>query len=367
MSGITSYLTIYSIFFSLIPTVCSVKPKLRLEPEQPVYIVGENFIMRCEADGPSTVLTYSFYKDGALILNSTTNVLEEESVSKFDSGVYFCIYQRASVTSTESDSIKLNIIDRPDSPSISFEPMSTIHFIGQTVTVRCLLQSRSGVTAIHLYHDGNEVIESDNFGVLTFREIKQRNAGNFTCAFYVNESGRKVQSYLSEYKPLIVTESLPLPTLSIFPNNPQTEGQEVKLTCHTPLQSNINGYRFFQNGREVTEKGGSLSNLYIFQIYKPAFEGCYFCKTFRIILGHEVSSPESPERFLTEKQTGGRGCKSMNEIEYTNTSHQELKFYGSILVGKFIVWISMMVVFWIQLSLIKRKKKAQTRTETQSE
>ncbi|XP_063313193.1 Fc receptor-like A isoform X3 [Pelobates fuscus] len=272
MSGITSYLTIYSIFFSLIPTVCSVKPKLRLEPEQPVYIVGENFIMRCEADGPSTVLTYSFYKDGALILNSTTNVLEEESVSKFDSGVYFCIYQRASVTSTESDSIKLNII-----------------------------------------------------------------------------------------------ESLPLPTLSIFPNNPQTEGQEVKLTCHTPLQSNINGYRFFQNGREVTEKGGSLSNLYIFQIYKPAFEGCYFCKTFRIILGHEVSSPESPERFLTEKQTGGRGCKSMNEIEYTNTSHQELKFYGSILVGKFIVWISMMVVFWIQLSLIKRKKKAQTRTETQSE
>ncbi|XP_053324463.1 immunoglobulin superfamily member 1-like [Spea bombifrons] len=367
MSAIPSHLMgFFSIIMCVKAQVASKAPVLRIEPEQPAYFVEESVILRCVTVNPLQVESYSFYKDGEEIFKSIpSNVLQKSSLTKTDSGTYFCTYvDNTKIKSAESNTIQLTIVDRPESPSISVEPQSPFFFVGQMVILRCLLQTRSGVTAITLYHNGNEVTESDNFGVLTFNEVQQRNAGNYTCAFKIPLSGREAQSYFSAAQQLIVAEPLPTPTLYFDLNNPQTVGTEVQLICQTPLPSTVNGYRFYQNGKEVTEKLGSQVNVFTIQNYSQAFEGCYFCKTFRIQFGQEIPSTESFELFLTAKETGGRQCKNMDPQKHSAFPFQVIKLYGSVLLGKLLVLIFVMIVFGVQiLQLKKRTKKNKTQAE----
>ncbi|KAM8960626.1 uncharacterized protein RCH25_036360 [Pelodytes ibericus] len=358
----------FFFFFDLLSTVSSVTTIIVLVPEQTVYIVEETVLMRCIVENPSTIISYSFFKDGAMVSeNSSNNVLIKSELRLDDSGFYFCTYIRHSAgTHTESNTVRLNIIDRPDSPSISVEPDSSFYFLGQLVIVTCLLKSRSDVTAVNLYQDMNEVTGADNFGVLTFQEIRQRNSGNYTCVFHKRVQGREVASYPSRSKSLIVTEPLPTPTLSLFPNRPQIGQQRIQLICQTPLPSTISGYRFYQNGREITEKPGSQENVLIMQSYISAFEGCYFCKTFKIQFGQEIQSSESNEQFLTDKATP-RECKNTEQSGYASLSSQGLKFYGSILIGKFIVLVSVMMAFGVQLSLIRISRRQKSETQMQHE
>eukprot|EP00079_Xenopus_tropicalis_P030626 XP_012826757.1 PREDICTED: Fc receptor-like A isoform X2 [Xenopus tropicalis] len=240
---------------------------IRFEPERTVYIEGEALTIRCLAEKPSNIRSYSFFKDGSETQKTNSNILSKPLLTRTDSGLYFCTYTRTtSNDSTESNPITLNVI-----------------------------------------------------------------------------------------------EPFPVPTLRVFPSNPQTENTEVQLICETALPSTIHGYRFYKDGREVTGTAGQKDNVFVIAEYNSLSEGCYFCQTFRVELAQEIKSPESSMRFLTNKEIDRRGCDG-KEIQIDSVfSLQGIKLYGSVLVGKILVLLLLSLFFGVRITLINlRIKKAET-------
>eukprot|EP00079_Xenopus_tropicalis_P009948 XP_002934378.2 PREDICTED: Fc receptor-like protein 6 isoform X1 [Xenopus tropicalis] len=335
---------------------------IRFEPERTVYIEGEALTIRCLAEKPSNIRSYSFFKDGSETQKTNSNILSKPLLTRTDSGLYFCTYTRTtSNDSTESNPITLNVIERPATPSLSFQPQFSVYVKGQQVTVSCLILNRVGITGIYLYQDGRLLTEADNFGVLNIMEIQEWNAGNYSCVTTIQVSGRDIQSRSSEYKAIAVTQPFPVPTLRVFPSNPQTENTEVQLICETALPSTIHGYRFYKDGREVTGTAGQKDNVFVIAEYNSLSEGCYFCQTFRVELAQEIKSPESSMRFLTNKEIDRRGCDG-KEIQIDSVfSLQGIKLYGSVLVGKILVLLLLSLFFGVRITLINlRIKKAET-------
>ncbi|OCT98057.1 platelet glycoprotein VI [Xenopus laevis] len=357
------------IIMSMVFTGAAQVPIIRFEPAQTVYIQGEALTMRCVAANPSNIRSYSYYKDGLETQKASNNILTKPSLAKTDSGLYFCTYSGTLNDSNESNSITLNVIERPASPSLSLQPQYSVHFIGQQVTLSCLVQNRVGVTGITLYQDGRPLPEADNFGVLRIMEFQERNTGNYSCVYTIQVSGRDIESLSSEYKTLAVTQPLPVPTLRVFPSNPQTENTEVRLICETSSPSTIHGYRFYRDGKELTGTTGQKENVFVIAGYNNLFEGCYFCQTFRVKLAQEIKSSESSLSFLTDKvsESDRRGCEKRENPMYSLFSLQGIKLYGSVLVGKILVLLSLLVFFGIRVMLINlRRGKEEIEIEMQT-
>ncbi|XP_075425260.1 Fc receptor-like protein 5 isoform X3 [Ascaphus truei] len=336
-------------------------PVIRFEPEQTVFIVGEAVTLRCVADNPSTISQYSFYKDGAVISVSqdrAKNILIHSSLSTKDAGRYFCTYVREASEggnkTYESKTIQLIVNERPSAPTISADPELSIYYTGQSVTLHCLLQSSIGVEGKFLYKDGLEVTESAVNGVLMLKDIRESNAGKYSCVYTINKSGREVQSQSSEPKTLLVTRPPPTPNLRFHPKNPQVQDEQVQLICEASFPSSINRYRFYKNGKDLTDRSGHKENVFTISNYTMAFEGCYFCQTIRMEFEQEITSPESSMQFLSSKETGGRECQNLDGESDKFLSHQGILLYGSVLIGKILVLISVLLIFGIHIMLMRK-------------
>ncbi|XP_053555904.1 immunoglobulin superfamily member 1 [Bombina bombina] len=309
------YSTFTIIFISVLhgAHAASERPTFILEPENPVYIVGDSVAMRCLAENPTTISSYEFYKDGAKISeyrnDNRNHLLRINSITKQNEGFYFCNYVRANI-SAESNSVKFNVIERPYAPSLIVDPPQMFYFTGQSVTLRCLVRKDRQILGIFIYKNGIQVDEADNFGVLIYANIRTINAGNFSCAYTLSESNLIVQSAQTKVTTLVVTDPLPSPSLRFYPNLPEIQGREIKLLCESPKPSTIRGYRFYKNGNDLTRGAMHLENVFIITNYNNVSEGCYFCVAYRIEQGIEIPSAESNSLFLTSNGRSLRHHKS---------------------------------------------------------
>ncbi|XP_077323009.1 uncharacterized protein LOC143956686 isoform X4 [Lithobates pipiens] len=228
-------------------------PGIQLNPEQTVYIVGENIKMTCVANNPSTVTGYIFYKDAAVTSNTSKNILTID-LKRSDSGTYFCIYYTENgIKSAESIILNLRVLEQP--------PMPTLH------------------------------------------------------------------------------------------NQKQT--REVELVCvvQNPSFSQIHGYQFYRNGKEI--KSSNQVNPFTLD-YALFLDGCYSCEAFVTILGEKILSQRSLERFLSLEETDQGQCQ---ENTPSILSKPGLKFYGSILAGKLIVLIFVLSIFGVYLHVLQQRIK----------
>ncbi|KAM4808002.1 immunoglobulin superfamily member 1-like [Rhinophrynus dorsalis] len=338
-------------------------PTLLLEPEFPIYITGQMVTLRCQLQSRTGVTGIQLYQNGLLATEANDfGVLSFKEIKESNAGTYSCMYRITisgrEIHSPNSEAKILLVTHTPEAPTLLLEPEFPIYITGQMVTLRCQLQSHTGVTGIQLYQNGLMATEADDFGVLSFKEIKERNAGNYSCMYWITISGREIHSPNSEAKILSVTQPPPVPQLRVFPNNPQTKGKEAQLTCRTSLPlSNINGYRFYHDGKLLTEGSGQTNNVFIISNYTDLSEGCYFCQTFGIQLGREIPSAESSQQFLTAKETDGRGCQGNDFQSNPDLSFQAIKLYGSVLVGKLIVLLSLLLIFGINIMLLRTRRQ----------
>ncbi|XP_072271274.1 uncharacterized protein [Pyxicephalus adspersus] len=338
------------------------RPGIRFEPEQSVYIVGERMTMRCVADRPSTVDTYTFYKDSVIISDRTsTSILTFSNLKLNDSGAYFCIYNTSNgEKSSESIEIKLEVFEQPDSPLLDVTPQRKVFIKDQSAVLRCQLpNTHVSVTEITLYKNGRETFESDNFGVLNYTKLQIMNTGNYSCTYTAIQSGRTLKSFFSFEQTLIVIDQPPTPRLRFAYSH---QHQQVELACEVqnPSFSNVHGYRFYRNGVEI--KSSFEVNHFTFN-YTLNFDGCYFCRTYVKILEEVILSPKSFEQPLSLNVNDTILCQeNMNKnILY---SKQGLKFYGSILAGKLLVLFSLLAIFGVYLLLIQfRNQKPAAETQ----
>ncbi|XP_056383951.1 immunoglobulin superfamily member 1-like [Hyla sarda] len=368
MSGANNIFIVFLLGNTAMMNTEAQKPFLRLEPEQPGYIVGESLTLRCIAEMPTRITGYSFFKDVIPIaINSSSNRLTISSLSLTDAGNYFCTYYIASAgTQTESQYIDLKVFELPPTPTLSVEPQKNVFVVNQSLVIRCQLQRGQSATEISLYKNESIIYEADNFGVLSIANTEKRNSGSYTCQYRTIISGRTVDSRLSNQKTLVVIDLPPTPILR-YANNVQSQSGQIEIVCEIQDPSSlIHGYRLYRNGGEILSRRDV--NQFVID-YSLKFDGCYSCRSFVDILGEEVLSPKSTEVFLTldERNSSSflerdrRSCQVQNSTTDYGLSKQGYKLYGSVLVGKLIVLISILLYFGIYLLVIHiRRKKSET-------
>ncbi|XP_077323006.1 uncharacterized protein LOC143956686 isoform X2 [Lithobates pipiens] len=306
--------------------------------------------MTCVANNPSTVTGYIFYKDAAVTSNTSKNILTID-LKRSDSGTYFCIYYTENgIKSAESIILNLRVLERPPAPSLFVTPQRHVFIKNNPAVLQCVVprEQSSAATGITLYQNGRKISESDNFGVLNYTELQITNTGNYSCGYSVTVSGRTIDSQLAKEEVLIVIEQPPMPTLH---NQKQT--REVELVCvvQNPSFSQIHGYQFYRNGKEI--KSSNQVNPFTLD-YALFLDGCYSCEAFVTILGEKILSQRSLERFLSLEETDQGQCQ---ENTPSILSKPGLKFYGSILAGKLIVLIFVLSIFGVYLHVLQQRIK----------
>ncbi|XP_063770116.1 Fc receptor-like protein 6 [Pseudophryne corroboree] len=326
---------------------------LQLDPENPIYIEDEAITLRCVADNPSTISQYKFYKDGKVTSDSynSMNKLFISSLTTSDSGNYFCTCTREGVNmSFESNLINLKVFERPPSASLSVEPQGKVFMKKQSVRIRCLIPEEQDPSEVYLYQNGGVIREADNFGVLTIN-TETKNSGNYSCGYKSVISGRVVESYPGNQQTLLVIDQPPTPILRNAYRS-QSPGGLVELVCDVQNPSFPPGYRFYRNGRELVT---NQQVNYLVLNYTLDFDGCYFCQTFAKILGEEIQSPRSSEHFLVLEERNikdNRGCQDSSGL-----SKQGIMLYGSVLAGKLLVLICLLLIFGIHHLLIRQRSQ----------
>ncbi|XP_040272742.1 immunoglobulin superfamily member 1-like isoform X2 [Bufo bufo] len=340
-------------------------PTLRLEPEEAVYIVGESLSMRCVADMPTSISGYSFFKDTTLIANnSVSNRLTIPSLSTTDAGNYFCTYyQETTGAQQKSNSLDLKVFERPATPILVIEPKRNVFVVNELLVIRCRLPRGQSAEGIALYQDGRILYEADNLGVLSLANTERRHTGNYTCDYRTNISGRIVNAHLSNQETLVVIDLPPTPILR-YAKNLQNQSSQVEIVCeipNPPFFTLIHGYRLYRNGGEISS---NEANQFVIN-YNLEFDGCYFCRSFVNVLGEEILSRKSVEVFLTLEGSNTRSCSIQNPENGHGLSKQGVKLYASVLIGKLIVLIFILLAFGIHLLVIRlRIKKSETEDQS---
>ncbi|CAN2390318.1 hypothetical protein PRIEUP_LOCUS354, partial [Pristimantis euphronides] len=332
-------------------------PTLRLDPEQPLYLAGETLILRCAADMSKPNTSYSFFKDArSVINNSDRNTFTLSPLSREDTGNYFCTsYQMSDGTKPQSNRVYITVIGRPSAPTLSIEPQRKVFVVNESVIIRCRIQREIIASEINLYQSGSIIYESDNYGVLTLANTEKKNTGNYTCAYKTVIQGHTVNSEHSNPVNLVVIDLPPTPILR-YAYSLSNRSSETEIVCEIPNpSSSIHGYRLYRNGGEISS---SHANRFV-KNYSLEFDGCYFCRSFVTMLGEQILSPKSTEVFLALEEKNRRSCQ--NSASAYSLSSEGFKLYGSVLIGKLIVLVSILLTFGTYLLVnYLRSNKSET-------
>ncbi|XP_064176421.1 basement membrane-specific heparan sulfate proteoglycan core protein-like [Anguilla rostrata] len=223
------------------------KATLTVEPKcRPLYN-GETVTLRCEVESYSN-WTYSWYKDQAQMAVSQTayhsvtgNRLTIPGSAGSDQGQYWCEgrLEGRKVTSQRSDSINLTVAALPK-PTLTVEPKWCPLYNGETITLRCEVESYSNWT-YSWYKDQAQMAVSQTAGHsvtgnrLTIPGAAGSDQGQYWCEGRLE--GRKVTSQHSDS--ITLTVALPKATLTVEPKwRPLYNGETVTLSCEVESYSN---------------------------------------------------------------------------------------------------------------------------------
>ncbi|XP_030043816.1 alpha-1B-glycoprotein isoform X1 [Microcaecilia unicolor] len=336
-------------------------PSIVFEPEFTVYIINaDHVILRCVAPSPSKVGKYLFYHDGALRKNVTENVHSIAPVIQDSRGSYFCVYYTLDGNMSLESAIRtLRVIERPPTPDVSFRPQQPVYVKGEQVNVVCTGSKASSGVYYHFYKDGRQLTltKGQPEAVHQIPDVQEGNAGFYVCQYGIEDSGRAISTLESSQKTLTVIDPLPAPLLSIDPV-PAIAGVQVTVTCEAASASTVNGYRFYKDGREITEPQGSTQDTYILNNFSGADQGSYFCLYWRNTSGREIRSPESPKLRLNSEGNISESKPSIITDE-TSSSPSVTIVYLFFFGGKLFVFIVVLLVFGCCQIHQNRKMKTQ--------
>ncbi|KAG6922688.1 Fc receptor like A, partial [Chelydra serpentina] len=135
---------------------------------------------------------------------------------------------------------------------------------GDPLVITCTAPGDAGEWRFHFYKDGAEVIPRDTGSeistaqsstdsmMLTFPRAGPASAGEFTCSYEENVSGRWIPSPRSRPVTVTVKDPLPLPVLSVdHPSGVVSKGDPLVITCTAPGDAGEWRFHFYKDGAEV--------------------------------------------------------------------------------------------------------------------
>ncbi|XP_035259201.1 hemicentin-1-like [Anguilla anguilla] len=279
------------------------KATLTVEPKWHPLYNEETVTLKCEVDSNSN-WTYSWYKDQAQMAVSQTaghsvtgNRLTIPGAAGSHQGQYWCEgrLEGRNVTSQRSDSITLTFAALPKT-TLTVEPKWHPLYIGETVTLRCEVDSDSNWT-YSWYKDQAQMAVSQTAGHsvtgnrLTIPGAAGSDQGQYWCEGRLE--GRKVTSQRSDS---ITVAALPNASLTVEPKwRTLYNGEIVTLRCEVDSYSNWTYFWYRDHNQTAT----SLSKEYSVNITGAAGsdQGPYWCEGR--LEGRKVTSQRSDPITLT--------------------------------------------------------------------
>ncbi|CAM4644855.1 unnamed protein product [Lepidochelys olivacea] len=289
-------------------------PRVIMDPQHPVYFLGERLTLRCLAPGGEAVSSYQFYNQrGERVYTETTGlsggpwlVLTAETGK---AGAYSCEYWAVRdgrpIYSARSQPLQVPVMetDFPLAPSIS----AISDFPGKSpVTIVCSAPQGHVAKRYQFLRQGN-VIVSQSGARLQLLQSDLDATGPYTCSYEVNVSGRMIQSLPSAPLSIHLTGPSVLletfrPTLQLSPMGSEfTTGDSVTLMCSAPSWEKKMGFCFLKAGAQVACTRQALEDSQSYQIGRLSMEdtGSYTCMYQVAEPGQEISSLESQPISIT--------------------------------------------------------------------
>ncbi|XP_072883993.1 immunoglobulin superfamily member 1-like [Hemitrygon akajei] len=282
------------------------KPRISNNRPDMVYLSDESVVLTCQTtDQEYSGDTFRLYNDGYLVneelsyRNSATFTISNGGVAPRD---YYCDYTRKlsgrSISSPESDRIKITVVARPQKPQISSNRADKVYLSDESVVLTCQTTDQEySSDTFRLYNDGHLVNE----------ELSYRNSATFTitnggiaprdyyCDYTCTVSDRSISSPESDRIKLTVMDRPQKPQISSNrPDKVYVSDESVILTCRKTDQEYYGDtFRLYNNGHLVKEKL-SLRNSAMFTIANGGVAPWdYSCDYTRTVSGRSISSPES--------------------------------------------------------------------------
>ncbi|KAI4896466.1 hypothetical protein NFI96_009516 [Prochilodus magdalenae] len=201
-------------------------PTLTIEPRWSPLFTGESVTLRCEIQSYSN-WRYQWYKgsSGTAVYQSQTNTFTIRSAA--DQDQYWCRGERDNrpTSSQNSRTVTLTVEALPR-PTLTVEPRWSPLFTGESVTLKCEIQSYSNWR--YQWYKGSSRTAVSHSQTYTFTIRSAADQDQYWCR---GERDNRPRSSQNSRTVTLTVEDLPRPTLTVEPESPLFTGESVTLKC----------------------------------------------------------------------------------------------------------------------------------------
>ncbi|XP_066493873.1 Fc receptor-like protein 5 isoform X2 [Tiliqua scincoides] len=234
-------------------------PNLSLQPQFPVYIQGEVVTLTCSAPSVLPLVRYTFYeeREGQYLEvqpkdRHKTNTLRLDGTT---AGQFHCVYwfwiSGREIQSQWSNSVSVTRTGLPQPPTLSLQPQHPVYILGEEVTLNCSVENKAAEFSFYQQR-------SVWFSVLQPRShnnvcrLDGKLAGMFQCRCWIQVSGRKIMTQLSNSVSVDRTDPLPPPVLKVDPPSGAVNEEELLLiSCLTNRSNTEKRFHFYRDRVEM--------------------------------------------------------------------------------------------------------------------
>uniref|UniRef100_A0AAZ1XDT5 Ig-like domain-containing protein n=1 Tax=Oreochromis aureus TaxID=47969 RepID=A0AAZ1XDT5_OREAU len=250
------------------------KPTVTLQPSWTQIYRGETVTVRCEIHGGEGVQwTYEWrrneWRQGWVKLHETSSEYTISRATWSDRGGYSCRGRRGSSWTDWSDIITMTILS-PPKPTVTLQPSWTQINIGETVTVRCVIQGGERARWTYEWRGGQKNIHETSSEYRISR-LTESDGGEYSCRATRSSSWTE----WSVSTTLRVTVHIK-PTVTLQPPWPQIySGETVTVRCE--IQGG-EGAQWTYEWRPVKLNTPPTSNEYRIITVTKSDSGGYSCR-----------------------------------------------------------------------------------------
>ncbi|XP_077083262.1 Fc receptor-like protein 5 isoform X2 [Siphateles boraxobius] len=277
-------------------------------PDSPVF-TGETVNLKCVINSGHSDWRYEWYKDRDSVKLQTSgyrytvnrDTVTIRGVTESDQGQYRCKGQidGRPNSSTSSSAVSLSVKDLPTS-TVTVTPDSLL-FTGETVNLKCVINSGHSDWRYEWYKDRDSVILKTpghrytvNRGTVTIRGATESDQGQYRCKG--QRDGRPNSSTSSSAVSLSVKGK---PVVTVKPDQHVFSGERVTLTCDIQRGGNIQ-WRYSWNKYGNTVYPYTTTADYSFTA-DVSHSGEYSCKRERSDFSDAVTLTVSDKLIVTVK------------------------------------------------------------------
>lgn len=300
-------------------------PSVVLVPSLSVYTTKEFIDLACAPPDGMAAKGIEIYREDKKIheVESLNKNYQISASDKNAPGKYYCKYwvevNGRSISSSPSDPVTVNVTNVLLAPSLSQNSEQLVYIKGEAVILTCSFPLGYTVKEVIFYKNGEPfpITNWQKKNTYVMATLTATTTATFTCQYFVEISGRTIDSDSSNEVTISITEPPPVPSITLEPLQPvYITGETVSIICSVPhsLKDDLKSITFYKSGQNIhTQQACEGKCIYTISNYTKLPNGDYSCEYLMSKHGREISVrsqsvqvtftdiPQKPTIILTDK------------------------------------------------------------------